>query len=382
MTGFGVYVHWPFCLSKCPYCDFNSHVRAAEDTSDWLSPYLTELDFEGQSQGNRTVTSVFFGGGTPSLMPPILVEQILEKISKIWNFSPDAEITLEANPTSVEKGRFQAFKAAGVNRVSLGVQSLRDDALKLLGRGHSAAEAIDAIQLARSTFDRYSFDLIYTRPGQTVSAWVLELEEALKLAGDHLSLYQLTIEPGTVFHTLARRGELPMPDDDDAAVLFESTQELMNKAGLKAYEISNHAVENGACRHNLTYWRYEDYVGIGPGAHGRLTRSGRKFAVSRRRSPEGWRIQVQQQGHGIEHEQELSLDDRLAECVLMGLRLQEGITDSRFIAASGRSFSEALDERRISSLTNAGLIIYSGETLRATPAGQQRLNAVIDHLLG
>ena len=287
---FALYVHWPFCLSKCPYCDFNSHVRESINQDRWRAALLREVDHaaEREAPGFGPLTSIFFGGGTPSLMEPATAAAVIGRAAERWGLAPDVEITLEANPTSVETGRLADFRAAGVNRVSLGVQALDDDALKALGRAHGAAEALEAVRIARRLFARTSFDLIYARPGQTPSMWRDELRRALAEAGEHLSLYQLTIEPGTAFHTQHRRGELAIPDENDAAILYEITQNIMSEAGLPAYEISNHAAPGAESRHNLVYWRYGDYAGIGPGAHGRITRAGHTTAYRRQRAPERW----------------------------------------------------------------------------------------------
>src|SRR5207248_878542 len=291
-----VYIHWPFCRSKCPYCDFNSHVRDGIDAARWTQALMRDLERQAELTAGRAVGSVFFGGGTPSLMPPETVEKLLQRVRLNWAVLPDLEVTLEANPNSAEAGRFRAFAAAGVNRLSLGVQALDPEALRFLGRAHDRNEAIAAIEQARATFPRFSFDLIYARPGQSVAGWRRELEEALTLAGEHLSLYQLTIESGTAFATLAGRGELALPDEESTAALFEMTQERLAAGGLPAYEISNHARPGSECRHNLAYWRYEDYVGIGPGAHGRLSRAGAKFATRQYRLPDKWLATVETEG--------------------------------------------------------------------------------------
>ena len=292
-AGFGVYVHWPFCASKCPYCDFNSHVRAEIDEARWRAALVRELDHFAALAPGRTVTSIFFGGGTPSLMAPATVAAVIERTANHWRLAGDVEITLEANPTSVEAGRFAGYRDAGVNRVSLGVQSLDDRALGFLGRGHDAAEARAAVAVAHARFPRVSFDLIYARPGQSPAAWRRELAEALQIAGEHLSLYQLTLEPGTAFHARAARGALALPGGDAAAALYDVTQEVLEGAGLPAYEISNHAVPGAESRHNLTYWRSGDYLGVGPGAHGRLTGGGAVLAIAQTRSPERWLAAVE-----------------------------------------------------------------------------------------
>jgi len=379
--GFGLYAHWPFCLSKCPYCDFNSHVRAAVDHARWRAALLRELDYYAADTRGRRLTSIFFGGGTPSLMEAATVAAVIERAGEHWPFARDIEITLEANPTSVEAGKFAAFRSAGVNRVSLGVQALNDADLKFLGRRHSAAEARAAIDIARRNFERYSFDLIYARPGQTEAAWNAELAEAVALAGDHLSVYQLTIEPETVFGAAYRRGELQIPEEDDAGALFELTQELLGAAGLPPYEISNHARPGGESRHNLTYWRYGDYVGIGPGAHGRLTIGGDKFATRQHRAPEAWLAAVETAGHATRQRDPVAAEDRLTELMMMGLRTVQGVPLSRVIAECGRPLEAVFDPARLDRLIDGGFLVLDEAGLRATAAGRQRLNAVIGDLL-
>ena len=379
--GFGLYVHWPFCLSKCPYCDFNSHVRAAIDHGRWRAALLREMDHYAADTRGRRLTSIFFGGGTPSLMEPATVAAAIERAAGHWPFAPDIEITLEANPTSVEAGKFAGFRSAGVNRVSLGVQALNDADLKFLGRHHSAAGARAAIEIARRSFGRYSFDLIYARPEQSAAAWRAELAEALDLAGDHLSVYQLTIEPETVFGAAHRRGELQVPEEDDAAALFELTQDVLGAAGLPAYEISNHARPGAESRHNLTYWRYGDYVGIGPGAHGRLTIGGEKFATRQHRAPEAWLTAVEAAGHATRQRDPVAPEDRLNELMMMGLRTVEGVWRSRVAAECGRPLETAVDAARLARLISGGFLLLDEAALRATPAGLQRLNAVTAELL-
>jgi putative oxygen-independent coproporphyrinogen III oxidase len=331
--GFGLYVHWPFCRSKCPYCDFNSHVTAAVDHPRWARALVRELDHFADEAGGRPLTSIFFGGGTPSLMAPSTCAAVIERAATRFGLADDAEITLEANPTSVEAGRLADFRAAGVNRVSLGVQALDDGALRRLGREHGAAEALAAVDLAARLFPRFSFDLIYARPGQTPAAWRAELDRALVHAGGHLSLYQLTIEPGTRFHTLHARGELRLPSDDTQGELYEVTQERLAAAGLPAYEISNHARPGEECRHNLTYWRSGDWIGIGPGAHGRLSLGGERVGTETVRMPRAWLERVERVGHGERPRETLTVADRVAEMLLMGLRLTEGIAVARLEAA-------------------------------------------------
>jgi putative oxygen-independent coproporphyrinogen III oxidase len=376
-----VYVHWPFCKFKCPYCDFNSHVRERIEHADWTTAYLAELRHYRALTGPREIQSVFFGGGTPSLMEAQTVEAVIEEIDRLWGLPQGAEVTLEANPTSVEAEKLQGFKSAGVNRVSLGVQSLRDADLRKLGRQHSAAEALEAVRIAQKIFTRYSFDLIYARPDQTPQMWREELAEALQYAGGHLSLYQLTIEEGTQYHTLHQRGELKIPDGDAGAALYEITQEMMEKAGLPAYEISNHARMGDESRHNLVYWRYGDYAGVGPGAHGRLSLGGNKHATRAHRAPELWLERVRQGGHGAHAMETINLSQAGREMLMMGLRLIEGMPLAKFHAETHTPFMEFVDEKRVSALVNEGLLEVDDSTVAATRAGRQRLNALLAFLL-
>ncbi|HXQ52965.1 MAG TPA: radical SAM family heme chaperone HemW [Stellaceae bacterium] len=376
-----LYVHWPFCKSKCPYCDFNSHVRGAIDDTRWRAALLRELDHYGAATRGRRLVSVFFGGGTPSLMAPATVAAVLDRAALYWHGTRDCEVTLEANPTSVEAGRLADFRAAGVNRASLGVQALDDRALAFLGRGHDAAEARAAVGIAARVFQRYSFDLIYARPGQSVAAWEREIADALALAGDHLSVYQLTIEPGTAFATAHARGDFALPDEDLAGALYETTQAALERAGLPAYEISNHARPGGECRHNLVYWRYDDYAGVGPGAHGRLTLDGAKLATRQRRSPEAWLAAVERDGHATEERTAVPARERLEEMLMMGLRLKEGVASARFRRETGAEPEEALDRSVIADLTAGGFLVLDETGMRATDAGRQRLNAVLARLL-
>ncbi|MEQ8357422.1 MAG: radical SAM family heme chaperone HemW [Kiloniellaceae bacterium] len=380
-AGFGVYLHWPFCKSKCPYCDFNSHVRESVDQKRWRDALLAELDHAAEMSGPREVTSVFFGGGTPSLMPPETVAALIDRIGRLWSLPPGTEITLEANPTSAEAERFAGFAAAGVNRLSLGVQALDDAALKFLGRQHSAEEALQALALARAAFARISFDLIYARPGQSLPNWQTELSEALALGPEHISLYQLTIEEGTVFHGAWRRGELVLPKEDAAASLFEATALQLAAAGLPGYEISNHARPGAECRHNLTYWRYGDYAGVGPGAHGRLTWGGAKHATRAHRAPEAWLDLVDRQGHGWRSVEMIDAGQRLAEMVMMGLRLSEGISRDALCRELGAAPEVLLSAERMKRLTAEGYLTLDAKGLRATPEGRQRLDAVLGYLL-
>jgi putative oxygen-independent coproporphyrinogen III oxidase len=374
-AGFGVYVHWPFCASKCPYCDFNSHVRAGGiDEARYLRAYLSELRHWAELAPGCRVTSIFFGGGTPSLMSAATVGAILDAIGKAWSVTADAEITLEANPSSVEAARFRGYRAAGVNRVSLGVQSLDDADLRALGRLHTAKEALAAIDVAGATFERCSFDMIYARPGQTPQAWRTELAQALALAGRHLSLYQLTIEAETPFAALHARGKLRVPDGDMAHALYELTQEMTRAADLPAYEISNHAAPGEECRHNLTYWRYGEYAGVGPGAHGRVVAGGERHATATERQPERWVQRVEADGHGIVESVSLSRAEQADEALLMGLRLSEGLDLDRLLAVSG--MRPGL--RAVSDLLGLGLIERrGGSRLRATRSGQIVLNEVV-----
>jgi oxygen-independent coproporphyrinogen-3 oxidase len=378
--GFGIYVHWPFCVSKCPYCDFNSHVRARIDEDGWRAALLSELKFFAQQVPDRTVTSIFFGGGTPSLMAPETARAVIDHVAQQWSLAADAEITLEANPNSAERDRFADFRSAGINRVSIGVQALDDAALKLLGRAHDRREARAAIAAA-SVFPRYSFDLIYARPGQSVAAWQAELGEALKMAGDHLSVYQLTIEPGTAFHALHARGDLEVPDEATGAALYDATQELLEAAGLPAYEISNHARSGGESRHNLVYWRYEDYVGVGPGAHGRLTLDGIKTATRQEKVPETWLARVAEAGHGTAERFAVCGNETAAEALMMGLRLAEGVDAARFARETGSPLEDMLDPARVRRLVDGGFIVRDDAGLRVTPAGRKVLNAVLAALI-
>jgi putative oxygen-independent coproporphyrinogen III oxidase len=375
-----VYIHWPFCRSKCPYCDFNSHVRDSVDTARWARALLADLDHHAELVPGREVGSVFFGGGTPSLMPPETVATVLDRVRAHWTITPDLEVTLEANPNSAEAARFRAFGAAGVNRLSLGVQALDPAALRMLGRLHDRAEAIAAIEYARDSFARFSFDLIYARPGQSLLAWRRELDEALALAGEHLSLYQLTIEAGTAFATFERRGDLVLPEEEIAAALFETTQDRLAVHGLPAYEISNHARPGAECRHNLAYWRYQDYVGIGPGAHGRLTLGEVKYATRQARLPERWLAAVERAGTGIEETAAIDRDSAVEEMLMMGLRLTEGVDRPRLERAAGGD-AEALFGANLAPLVDGGFMTLDRERLAATAAGRQRLNAVLAALL-
>jgi len=376
-AGFGLYIHWPFCQAKCPYCDFNSHVSARIDQKAWATAYLSEIDRIGAVTQGRLLRSVFFGGGTPSMMDPEIVDAILSKVRSTWTIANDIEITLEANPTSVEASRFAGYRQAGVNRVSMGIQALNDAALKALGRLHSAKDAMAAFNVARGEFDRVSFDLIYARQNQTLSDWRTELEQALTMAIDHLSLYQLTIEGGTAFGDRYAAGKLRgLPDDDSAADMYEATQEICDKAGLSAYEISNHAEAGLESIHNRIYWNYGDYAGIGPGAHGRLTLNGQRYATEAPLAPGKWLSQVNQIGSGEGVRAPLSLEDQTSEFLLMGLRLTDGIDLNRLPIGT----SDVLINN-INSLVDLGMVDKTNSQLKATQRGRPILNSVLQKLL-
>ena len=376
--GFGVYVHWPFCVSKCPYCDFNSHVRSTIDETGWRDALLRDLETQARPFADRRVTSVFFGGGTPSLMAPATVAAVINRIAALWPLAPDVEITLEANPNSAEVARFRDLRAAGIGRVSIGVQALDDDALRLLGRAHGGDEARRAIAAAAAIFDRFSFDLIYARPGQGLDAWTRELGAALALAGEHLSVYQLTFEPGTRFEQLRRRGDIVPLDDETADAMFDATRAILDAHGLPAYEISNHARPGAASRHNLGYWRYEDYLGVGPGAHGRLTLGGVKYATRAERAPETWMAQVAAAGEGMAARDVVAPADAAREALLMGLRLTAGISPPRFQRVCGTPLDAALDPRGLARMIEGGFLRRDADgTLVATPAGLRVLDAVL-----
>jgi putative oxygen-independent coproporphyrinogen III oxidase len=380
---FGVYIHWPFCLSKCPYCDFNSHVRREPiDEARFVRAFTAEIAATAARVPGRTVASIFFGGGTPSLMQPATVAAILDAVAQHWTVAPDVEVTLEANPTSVEATRFRGYRSAGVNRVSLGVQALDDRALAELGRMHTSREALEAVAIARSIFERYSFDLIYARPRQQPKEWASELTRALTEAGEHLSLYQLTIEADTPFAALKAAGKLVIPDDDLARALYDTTQEICAAHGLPAYEISNHARPGGESRHNLVYWRAQEYAGIGPGAHGRLNigrldSDGNRHATATEKRPESWLMRVEASGHGLTTDDILTREEMADEFLLMGLRLAEGIDIGRYAAFAGRP----LDPARIAALREHGLIeTTAAGRLRVTLPGFPVLDAVVADL--
>ncbi len=378
----GLYVHWPFCLSKCPYCDFNAHLLDPNlDEARWLTAYLTELSHFAEQTSDRRVSSLFFGGGTPSLMPPKIMAAIVDKIEQLWGFSATAELSMEANPTSVEADKFKAFQAAGINRLSLGIQSFDDEALKLLGRQHDAKQALDAIALARATFPRASFDLIYARPDSNLELWEKELSFALSLEPSHLSLYQLTIEPGTVYQAAVRRGDFLPLDDDQATSQFELTQEMTASAGLPAYEISNHAKPGEECLHNLIYWRYQDYLGVGPGAHGRFTLNGKKLATRQHRAPSVWLDRVNEVGHATVDQEQLSEEAMVAEFCMMGLRLSEGIDLHLIQNRWPEAYKESITDAKVTWLEEIGCLVRQNSRLKATDYGRQRLDSVLGSLL-
>ena len=377
-----LYIHWPFCAAKCPYCDFNSHVRDRLDQARFRDALRRELAHEAARVGRRPLASIFFGGGTPSLMDPATVAALVEDARALFDAAPDIEITLEANPTSVEIGKLAAFRDAGVNRASLGVQSLDEAALRFLGRRHDAAQAIEALEAARSIFPRLSFDLIYARPGQDEASWRAELRQALALAADHLSLYQLTIEPGTQFATLHGRGAFTLPEGDDAARLYVATAEEAARFGLRPYEVSNYAKPGAESRHNLAYWRYGDYLGIGAGAHQRLLLDGEMLATRRHRAPEEWARRVERDGHAAVEEETLSKADRAREALLMGLRLAEGIDPRRIAARSGLAFEQTVDPAMLAALLDEEYLAWTPDgRLRATDEGIVRLDALLPVLL-
>jgi len=372
-----LYIHWPFCLSKCPYCDFNSHVREGVDVAAWGDALLADLRHEAHLSANEALDSVFFGGGTPSLMPPKLVADLLAEAERLWGFAPGIEVTLEANPSSVEAANFAALAAAGVNRVSLGLQALDDESLRFLGRLHGAKEGLGALETAHKRFNRVSFDLIYARPGQTAEQWAGELERALSFGTGHLSLYQLTIEPGTRFATDVRQGAFAPLEDDPAADLFALTREMTAAAGLPAYEVSNHARPGEESRHNLTYWRYQDYVGIGPGAHGR--RNG--VATLRHKKPENWLAAVQARGDGLKEERPLGQREQASEALLMGLRLAEGVDLAALSVRFGIPANELVDANKLALHESLALAWSDGPRIGVTPRGMPLLDALLGELV-
>jgi oxygen-independent coproporphyrinogen-3 oxidase len=372
-----LYIHWPFCVSKCPYCDFNSHVRESVDQDIWLAALLADMAYEAALTRGRPLTSIFFGGGTPSLMPPSTVAALIAAAEQHWGFAENIEITLEANPSSVEAARFADLAVAGVNRVSLGLQSLENDALAFLGRAHSVSESLDALAIAQRHFGRVNIDLIYARPDQTATQWQSELERAIAFGTDHMSLYQLTIEPGTRFETMVRTGDFAPADNDDAATLYELTQELTGAAGIPAYEISNHAKRGSESRHNLSYWRYDDYIGIGPGAHGRRL----NCATQRHKKPENFLSAVDRNAHGISSEEALDSRTRATESLLMGLRLAEGVSLQRLSARTGIAPDALLDIDAVERIAKLGLIARIGDHFTVTPKGMPLLDAILPEIV-
>lgn len=400
MQPLSIYIHWPFCKKKCPYCDFNSHVRESVDYARWQNALLRELETQSTRVKEREVVSIFFGGGTPSLMPPSIVEALLKRIGELWQLAPNIEITLEANPTSTEAENFQALRLAGVNRVSLGVQSLRDEELKFLGREHSAKEALKAVELAAKIFDRYSFDLIYARPHQTVETWEKELREAFAYTGDHLSLYQLTVEEETPFARVYAKGGFTLPDEDIAADLYDLTTKICAEHGLRAYEISNYAKPGQECRHNLAYWRGDEYLGIGPGAHGRIRVRSSEFriqegnntelrtlnselwvATATLKSPERWLSMVEEKGEGLEIFQAIPPRDRAEEMIITGLRTAGGITAQQVKMRTGFDMANLINQEQQKTLEKEDFLAVSSDTLQVTPRGGMLLNRVIQALL-
>jgi putative oxygen-independent coproporphyrinogen III oxidase len=375
----GIYVHWPFCVSKCPYCDFNSHVVKNINIDEWTTAYMNELEFSYQQTPNHQVRTIFFGGGTPSLMPPALMGTIIDKVKSLWSCADNVEVTFEANPTSVEAEKFKAFKSAGANRVSIGIQAFNDADLKFLGRPHNLAEGIKAIELAHQSFDRVSFDLIYARPHQSLEAWAAELSTALTYAPTHISLYQLTIEPGTAFHTSFARGDFPLPGEHLSAELYDLTGDILGHKGLEAYEVSNYAVAGEECRHNLVYWKYDDYVGVGPGAHGRVTIDGVKYATRRHRAPSLWLEGCLKNRHGQHELLPLSSHEELMELMLMGLRLEDGIEINRFVDVIQHTPSEIFGSKW-DSLISENLILIQNEKIVPTKKGRLKLNGILDFL--
>jgi oxygen-independent coproporphyrinogen-3 oxidase len=376
-TPLALYIHWPFCVSKCPYCDFNSHVRDTVDDVAWCAALLADMAYEAALTSGRKLTSIFFGGGTPSLMPPSTVAALIDAAERHWGFANDVEITLEANPSSVEAARFADLAAAGVNRVSLGLQSLDDAALTFLGRAHSVAESLDALSIAQRHFTRVNIDLIYARPDQTAVQWEAELQRALSFGTDHMSLYQLTIEPGTRFETLVRTGHFIPADDDDAATLYELTGQMTSAAGIPAYEISNHARPGNESRHNLSYWRYDDYIGIGPGAHGRRLNA----ATQRHKKPENFLSAVERNTHGISSEEYLDAATRATESLLMGLRLAEGIDLGRLSQRTGIAAADLLDMDAVGKIAQLGLITQNDTHVTVTPQGMPLLDAILPQIV-
>lgn len=377
----GVYIHWPFCAAKCPYCDFNSHVREKIDQAVWADAYVKALSHYAEILPDQQVVSIFFGGGTPSLMHPETVERIIDAIQSSWRVANDIEITLEANPTSVEIEKFQGFRVAGVNRISLGVQAMNNDDLKFFGREHSVDEALKAIDIARTCFERYSFDLIYARPKQTLKAWEEELRKAVKHANGHMSLYQLTIERNTPFYMRHSRGEFSIPDDVKGAEFYHLTQDILEDAGLPAYEVSNHAEQGAECRHNMIYWQMADYIGVGAGAHGRFMMGADKYASRDHSAPEIWLERIVGNGHGSHPFEKLTAEDRFFESMMMGLRLRDGISIERCEKLSGLKFADMVQMQNLETVIREGWAVRAGDSLMLSREGMLRLNALIPYIL-
>lgn len=377
----GLYIHWPFCLAKCPYCDFNVHVREQIDHARWEAAYIRSLEHYAQRLGKRCIDSIFFGGGTPSLMQPQSVEKFLDKVHALFPCANDLEVTLEANPTSIENAKFEAFKAAGINRVSIGVQALNDADLKFLGRKHSSSEARAALEIARTHFDRFSFDLIYARPEQSLDTWKKELEEAIKLSRGHLSLYQLTVERSTPFYLDQAQGKFTLPDEDKAAAFYLETQEILQRAGLPAYEVSNHAAAGHESKHNLIYWHYGDYIGIGPGAHGRLTIDGEKYSTRGHHAPDIWLLRTEETGDGTHPYENLSHADRFLEALMMGLRLKDGVTIAHLEKQGQAPWQSFMDGGHLKAARAQGWIDYDDKRVWLNVEGRLRLNALIPYIM-
>ena len=377
----GVYIHWPFCKSRCPYCDFNAHVRNNIDQEQWVCAYLRSLEFYAKKMPDKHVISIFFGGGTPSLMEAVTVAAIIDKVQSLWSVANDIEITLEANPTSVENDKLKAFKDAGINRLSLGVQALNNNDLKFLGREHDAGEALRAIDLAQKYFDKSSFDLIYARPNQRLSDWEAELRRAIELSSGHLSLYQLTIERNTPFYMRHSRGEFSIPDDVKGAEFYHLTQDVMEEAGLPAYEVSNHANAGDECRHNLIYWLMAYYIGIGAGAHGRFATAGNKYSTRDHSAPEIWLERVHEKGHGSHDWEVISQKDRFYEALMMGLRLSAGLSIKRIEELSKKRFDDMIDQEKLQTVISQKWAVKDGDNFRLTREGLLRLNAIIPYIL-
>ena len=381
-SNIGLYIHWPFCLSKCPYCDFNSHVVESVDHNLWEKALVNELTFLSSNQNQKKLKSIFFGGGTPSLMKPETVFEVIQTAQKLWGIEQPIEITLEANPSSIEYQTFSSFKQAGVNRISLGIQAFDDKALSFLGRSHDRLDAINAIEAAHKSFDKVSFDLIYARPQQTIESWLLELDQALNLAGEHMSVYQLTIEKGTAFYSQYKNGDFEMPSSETAANFYEVTNERLSSAGLQNYEVSNYAQLGSECQHNMIYWRSEDYLGVGPGAHSRLTdKRGERRATRSLTAPFSWLKEVETNGHALVEQTILSISEQLTETIMMGLRLKEGVSLKKLNKLTGKTLNQLFDAEALYLLKKEDYLRADKFYLRATDSGRQRLNGVVRCLL-